>query len=984
MKTLITLLLLAFLIVIEANAQSVTLSPNGAWVPSMTSTVRTSLSATIGQLVYDTTTSSFWFYNGSAWKEITSSAATNWSITGNSGTSSSTNFIGTTDNIPLNFRMKNVVSGKIDSASYNTSFGFGAAKSISTGKSNTILGYKSGTNLTTGGNNVAIGSSSLSTNTIGNFNVAIGDSAMTKSTIGLANTAIGYSSLKNATIAAFNSAFGYSSLENNTMGGFNSAFGYRALNKNTVGGINSAFGMEAMYSSTEGLANSAFGYSALYSQTTASNNTAIGGQSLYGITTGGNNTALGYRAGWTNSSGTGNVFLGSLAGASELGSNKLYISNSDTSTPLIYGDFSTKKLMINDSLQSKYFRMTNGAANDYILQSDAKGNASWVAPTSLTISGDNLGSHTATQNVNLGSNYLSNDGSSKGLQMFSRGANLIGDGTSAILEIGNSSHIYSGLTFQNTNKYYQHNVFNNKYVIHEDNIDIDPFVIDDPTSDDVFYLKNDKIGIGTSSPSEKFEVSGKTKTTNFQMTNGAINGYVLQSDANGNGSWVNVTNIFGTNNITSNYLPKWNGSSFNNSILYEDGLRIAIGKTGIGTGPQTTTSIELNNENGDTGDIQQRTAGGDWPAIVWARQNGTLSTPEAVPGNGETIGRLKGFYYNAENNYGFSSSFEMQTDSTNTSGFPGQLVFKTTAFGESNPIERLVIKSTGNVGIGTLTPSEKLEVSGKTKTANFQMTNGAANGYLLQSDASGNASWVASSNSWTSNGTNQYSALSGNIGIGTPSPSSKLDIQNNSQVAANIQSSGSHAYLFTSAPSGFESAINFKTYSSGSSSNRWAIGKSVGTETGSQAGSDFFINSYNDAGSYLSTPLYITRSTGTVNINSLSATTQNSTTLTATTANVSALSVTGSMTLSTTTKTASYSMTSSDYCVIFTGSTASQTLTLPSSPLTGRVILIVNHSSAALGTSPSYTIGNGSTSTSITAGASVQLIYDGSIWRKLN
>ena len=50
-----------------------------------------------------------------------------------------------------------------------------------------------------------------------------------------------------------------------------------------------------------------------------------------------------------------------------------------------------------------------------------------------------------------------------------------------------------------------------------------------------------------------------------------------------------------------------------------------------------------------------------------------------------------------------------------------------------------------NVGIGTSTPAEKLEVLGKIKTQNFQMTNGAASNYLLQTDASGNATWVPSS-----------------------------------------------------------------------------------------------------------------------------------------------------------------------------------------------------------------------------------------------
>ncbi|HRS23255.1 MAG TPA: hypothetical protein P5562_03815, partial [Candidatus Woesebacteria bacterium] len=47
-----------------------------------------------------------------------------------------------------------------------------------------------------------------------------------------------------------------------------------------------------------------------------------------------------------------------------------------------------------------------------------------------------------------------------------------------------------------------------------------------------------------------------------------------------------------------------------------------------------------------------------------------------------------------------------------------------------------------NVGIGTTSPTEKLDVNGKIKTSNFQMTTGAGAGLILQSDADGNASWA--------------------------------------------------------------------------------------------------------------------------------------------------------------------------------------------------------------------------------------------------
>lgn len=62
------------------------------------------------------------------------------------------------------------------------------------------------------------------------------------------------------------------------------------------------------------------------------------------------NTFIGSGAGEGATSGSGNVFIGFLAGFGANVSNKLYISNDNSSTPLIYGDFSTRELTVYGSL----------------------------------------------------------------------------------------------------------------------------------------------------------------------------------------------------------------------------------------------------------------------------------------------------------------------------------------------------------------------------------------------------------------------------------------------------------------------------------------------------------------------------------------------------------------------------------------------------------------------------------------------------------
>jgi hypothetical protein len=91
------------------------------------------------------------------------------------------------------------------------------------------------------------------------------------------------------------------------------------------------------------------------------------------------------------------------------------------------------------------------------------------------------------------------------------------------------------------------------------------------------------------------------------------------------------------------------------------------------------------------------------------------------------------------------------------------------------------------------------------------------------------------------------------IGIGTATPSVKLDVIGNTRIASGVDN-----YLFLDAAAGSEDAVVFRT----AAANRWYVGKNTTAEGGSDAGSNFIIRGYNDAGTSLGDYLTIVRSSG--------------------------------------------------------------------------------------------------------------------------
>ncbi len=165
----------------------------------------------------------------------------------------------------------------------------------------------------------------------------------------LQNTGMGRFTMGSLTTGSDNSGFGAESLREITDGYDNSAFGIYSLNGLVSGYKNSAFGWGSL-TSNDSYQNSAFGCNSLNQNQTGYYNSAFGSSAMEKNATGVENTIVGARAMYNNTSGSGNVAIGFLAGFNEMGSNKLYIDNSNSATPLIYGEFDTDTVVINGDL----------------------------------------------------------------------------------------------------------------------------------------------------------------------------------------------------------------------------------------------------------------------------------------------------------------------------------------------------------------------------------------------------------------------------------------------------------------------------------------------------------------------------------------------------------------------------------------------------------------------------------------------------------
>lgn len=312
----------------------------GVLIPRMSKTERNAIaSPATGLMVFQNAPDSvgFYYYDGTTWLWLAAAnSSVGWLITGNNGTDSAINFLGTLDNKPLMLRQNNLPMGQLNSKMHNYFIGGGSGSNNTstqntglgdstlfnntTGTGNTAIGYRSmiGSGPITGGINVAVGNNTLSSITTGSQNIAIGDNAMYGMKTGGTNVVLGAGAMEQATKGNSNIALGLWAQRGNDSASYNIGIGQSSLYYNDSS-RSIGIGTEALaYSNRNNVIGIGYqaGYLNNYLQTTNAllgvENTYVGFQSGYYANTGSKNVAVGNHAllgqGYFNGDDPNNVY----------------------------------------------------------------------------------------------------------------------------------------------------------------------------------------------------------------------------------------------------------------------------------------------------------------------------------------------------------------------------------------------------------------------------------------------------------------------------------------------------------------------------------------------------------------------------------------------------------------------------------------------------------------------------------------------------
>jgi hypothetical protein len=310
------------------------------------------------------------------------------------------------------------------------------------------------------------------------------------------------------------------------------------------------------------------------------------------------------------------------------------------------------------------------------------------------------------------------------------------------------------------------------------------------------------VGIGTTSPS---------RLLHQHVSSSAANYHSFTNDTTGSGSTDGL--LIGINNNEDSFV--WNyentnlrfGTNNSERMRIDMAGRLLIGHSvsqtiGSNSHPLVQLNVNSNQQVLTLARFENSSAG---PGMVLGKSRSSSAGNYTVVQNGDILGSIQFSGADGTDLISRGAAIEAQVDGTpGSNDMPGRLVFMTTADGSDSPTERMRINANGYASIGTTGNSYQLHVKGgivdqtarfdNTKTGdgdinyigiglNTTTTGSALFGHTGHTTTGSQAAWMGLGGDDVAGGTGVKVFRGGNVvmmgrlGIGTSSPSSKLEVR---------------------------------------------------------------------------------------------------------------------------------------------------------------------------------------------------------------